>query len=70
MISENTNMTPKYFTSSKIIINLLKGIDNCSGAALKAIRQLWTPILLTIFLYFNFYKQCWPFMDYHSEISF
>ena len=35
-------------------VNLLKGIDNCSGAALKAVRQLWTPILVTIFLISTF----------------
>ena len=36
--------------------NLLKGIGNCSGAALKAVRLLLKQDLLTDFLYFNLYK--------------
>ena len=36
--------------------NLLKGIENCSGAALKAVRLLLKQDFLTDFLYFNLYK--------------
>ena len=49
----------KIYTYSKVI-NSLRGIDNCLGAALK--DSFGQPILVTIFLYFNFYKQCWPYM--------
>ena len=34
--------------------NLLRGIDNCSGAALKAVRQLLTTSFINNFLYLNF----------------
>ena len=36
--------------------NILKGIENCSGAAHKVAILLWKQDLVTIFLYFNFKK--------------
>jgi len=39
------------------------GIDNCSSAALKGVKTpLDKKFFVTIFLYFNFYKQCWPYL--------
>ena len=36
--------------------DLLRGIDSCLTVALKAVRQLLTTVLVTIFLYFDFYN--------------
>ena len=57
------------FTAKTRVI-YLKGIEKCSSAAHKAVRLLWKQELVTFFLYFNFYKQCWPNMVSVQKIDF
>ena len=48
--------------------SLLKGIDNCPGAAVKAVGLLWTTSfsnnfsLFQLLELFNFYTQCWSYI--------